>query len=607
MTTPLGSPEHFYSPDRRVVGPPYLTAESPAKSRYQKPTKYLENPDAIVIGSGIGGLSMASILAQKKGWKVLILEANEVPGGCTHCHELGGFEFNSGIDSIGDMDPTIGRGMFRQTIDYVTGGQLEWAQMPDLHEVCAFGDDVYNWYSSPEKNIAWVEKQFPNQGRVRDYYALESAVEASVWAWVVTKLLPDWVPTGLREFFYKLMGGKWRRYMNRPVADVFKNVLGFSDKLTSVFSYMYGNHGRSPALAPFSFHSANLFHYRTGAYYPVGGPGQIAECIIPIVENAGGQMAVRSRVKRIIVENGTAKGVELTSGEVIYSKCIVSDASAHTTFMEFLDPEISKQHGYPERFKEIGPSPSHVYLFLGYDEAIDLPPQIYWHMPTYEGVDRYDLDAADALYKGKATFKGMGGYLLSPSARDPVYAERYPNKSTVIVLAEAIPEWVERAKTDPTFAKNLNESLVENLTKIVYRYMPQLKGKTPAFTRAGIPMGCSVGAWHGCSLGLEPSGERFVKHTHWLRPKTPIKGLWLTGQDAFSAGFCGSMLGARITYAAMTGNWLFMLKSFMNPLKPTYAPPPAKPLPRARPASPEAPAMIAAAQKRPTDKPQPRA
>ena len=89
---------------------------------------------------------------------------NDVPGGSTHCHEIDGFEFNSGGDSIGDMDPRVGRGLFRATADFITGGKLEWAKMPDVHETCTFGDDVYEWFSSPEKNIEWIERRFPGEG-----------------------------------------------------------------------------------------------------------------------------------------------------------------------------------------------------------------------------------------------------------------------------------------------------------------------------------------------------------------------------------------------------------------------------------------------------------
>jgi all-trans-retinol 13,14-reductase len=548
--------ELFFAPGATYDGPPLLTAARPAKAKYKAPTKLLEKPDAIVIGAGIGGMSMASILAQKKGMRVLLLESAPVPGGCTHVHEVDGFEFASGIDSIGDMDPRVGRGLFRASIDYVTQGKLKWAKMPDVHEICTFGDDVYQWYSSPEKNIEWVERQFPGEGDVRAYYDLEEKIQSWAVPWVLTKVLPEWVPLGLREASYL---GTWRSYMGKKVNEVFRGELGFSERLAAIFSYMYGNHGRTPEHAPFAFHSANLYHYRHGAYFPVGGPGQMAECIIPVVEAAGGQLAVSTPVKQIIVANGKVEGVELENGEKVFCKLVISAVGAPTTFLDLMDRELSNQLGYAQKFQEIGPSPSHVYLLLGYDEDIELTQQVIWEMPTYEGVSRYDLSKADNLYKGQTQLRGMGGYLLSPSARDPLHKQRYPGTSTVVALQEGIPAWVERAKTDKTFKDELAAGLAENLLKIVHRHMPQLKGKTPKYIRSGIPMGCNTRAWHGSSLGLEPSADRFVKHTHWLRPQTKVEGLWLTGQDAFASGFASALTSSRLTYAAMTGNYFFML------------------------------------------------
>lgn len=544
--------------------PPYLGQDNLARDKYRRPERLLRDPDAIVIGSGIGGLGIASILAQKKDARVLLLEANSVPGGCTHCHEIDGFEFNSGVDSIGDMDASKGRGVFRPTIDYITGGALEWAKMPDVHEICTFGDEVYEWYSSPEKNIAWVEDRFPGEGDIRAYYDLEKRIEWWAWSWGLTKLLPEWIPIPVREAIYRLTGGDWRRYMERFTAEVFRDELGFSERLSSIFSYMYGNHGRMPSESPFSFHAANLLHYRDGAYYPVGGPAQIAECVIPIVEGRGGQLAVSCPVEEILVEGDTAVGVRLKSGEVIRAPLVISDASAYTTLMELLPRDVSERHGYPALFEEIRPSVAHLYLLLGYDEAIDLPKQIIWEMPTYPDVDRYDLETADRVYKEQMLFEGMGGYVLSPSARDPVYAERYPGKSTVIVLAEAPYAWVQECRADPEHAQRFEARLADNLERIVHRHMPALADRTPVVRRAGVPMGCNPYAWEACSLGLEPSRERFLRHTHWLRPRTRVKNLWLTGQDSFSPGFAGSMLSARLTYAAMTGNWLLMLTKKMG-------------------------------------------
>lgn len=551
--------ELFYFPGKPNLGPAYITTKNPASKRYAKPAKLMDKPDAIVIGTGIGGLSIASTLAQKKGMKVLMLEHQKVPGGSTHCHELDGFEYNSGVDSIGDMDPRVGRGLFRATADFITGGKLEWAKMPDAHEICTFGKDTYEWFSSEEKNIEWVERLFPGEGNVRKYYDLEDKIQFDAWAWAITKMAPSWVPESARAKFYEAFGGRWTKYMHRKTADVFQKELGFSKRLAAIFSYMYGNHGRTPEHSPFAFHSANLYHYRYGAYYPVGGPSQIANCVIPIVEAAGGQLAVSTPVEQLLIENGKCVGVRVKGGEEIRCDMVISDASAYVTFMELLPEAEREKHGYPARFAKTGPSPAMCYLFLGYDEEIELPKHIIWHMPSYEGVDPYDLDAADMVYKGQMRFEGMGGYLLSPSARDPVYKERCPGKSTVTVLAEAPAGWVKQYRENPDFRPGFDEGVKVNMMKLVHRHMPMLKGKKPVSVHVGVPVGCNPRAWGGCSLGIEPSGEHFTRDTHWLRPKTPIEGLWLTGQDSFSAGVCGAMVSGSLTYTAITGDWLFML------------------------------------------------
>lgn len=535
--------------------PPYLTEKNLAKNKYKKPDSYLENADAIVIGSGIGGLGISSILAQKKKWKVLLLEGNNVPGGCTHVKEIDGYEWNTGIDSIGDMDASIGRGIFRPTIDYITGGKLDWAKMPDVHELSYMDGDKHEWYSSPEKNIEWMNKMFADDNvQAKKYYKLENQIQNSAWAWAITKILPRWIPLPIRKAFYFIFGGKWRKYMNRFSTDVFLNELKFPPKLAAILSYMYGNHGVTPKRAPFAFHAANLYHYKYGAYFPVGGSGQIAECVIPIIEAAGGQMAVKSLVKEIIVEKNKAIGVELHSGEKIYSKLIISDSGAYSTFLELLPEDVSKKHGYPSLIEKVQPSVAHLYLFLGYNESIDIPQEIIWDVPSY------DIETTDRKYKQEMDFNCMGTYILSPSSRDPSFSERYPNKSEIVVLAEAPHEWVERSQKDPEFKKKFVADITAHLIKIVHKRIPILKDKKPDFIQAGVPMGCNPWAWKGCSLGLGSDKGRFLENTHWLRPRTKVKNLYLTGQDAFSMGFASAMFATKLTYTAITGNWFFMAK-----------------------------------------------
>ena len=127
--------------------PAYLSAENRASDRYKPPTRILENPDVIVIGSGLGGLAVASILAQRRDKRVLVLEASPTPGGCTHVLEEDGFEFPSGLHSVGDMDTQLNPGsLHAYSVGYATGGKAEWARMPEIHEVCYLGDERHEWY-----------------------------------------------------------------------------------------------------------------------------------------------------------------------------------------------------------------------------------------------------------------------------------------------------------------------------------------------------------------------------------------------------------------------------------------------------------------------------
>ena len=99
-------------------------------------------------------------------------------------------------------------------------------------------------------------------------------------------------------------------------------------------------------------------------------------------------------------------GVRLDDGTVIRSKLVVSDASAYTTFMDSA-PRGVERHGYPQvrRARAQSGSP----LRLGYDEAIDLPAHIFWHLPDY------DITAADKRYKDKLDFEN--GQCCTSSAR----------------------------------------------------------------------------------------------------------------------------------------------------------------------------------------------
>src|SRR5580704_12786760 len=97
--------------------------------------------DAIVIGSGIGGLATAALLSRYAGKKVLVLERHYTPGGYTHSFKRPGYSWDVGVHYIGQVqDPAS---PVRAVFDHLTGGQLQWQPMPEIYDRVVIGTRTF--------------------------------------------------------------------------------------------------------------------------------------------------------------------------------------------------------------------------------------------------------------------------------------------------------------------------------------------------------------------------------------------------------------------------------------------------------------------------------
>src|SRR6516225_9373471 len=110
--------------------------------------------DTVVIGSGMGGLTVASLLARHAGKRVLILERHYTAGGFTHVFRRPGYEWDVGVHYIGQVnDP---KSPVRAAYDYLTDGQLSWEPMPDVYDRLVLGDREYEFLSDEQRFRARV-------------------------------------------------------------------------------------------------------------------------------------------------------------------------------------------------------------------------------------------------------------------------------------------------------------------------------------------------------------------------------------------------------------------------------------------------------------------
>ena len=110
--------------------------------------------DTVVIGSGMGGLTVASLLARHAGKRVLILERHYTAGGFTHVFRRPGYEWDVGVHYIGQVNDL--KSPVRAAYDYLTDGQLSWEPMPDVYDRLILGDREYEFLSDAQRFRARV-------------------------------------------------------------------------------------------------------------------------------------------------------------------------------------------------------------------------------------------------------------------------------------------------------------------------------------------------------------------------------------------------------------------------------------------------------------------
>ena len=158
--------------------------------------KVPDNLDAVVIGSGIGGLTVAAILS-RAGKRVLVLEQHDKAGGCSHTHTEKGFEFDAGVHYVGGMNednPSASKIL----LDQISDGQIRWQQLSDnfdtVHIANLSGQKSFDVYSNPDRFMKFLASYFPNEKEaIEKYFEMVEDVRLSMMMFGLVKLLPQWL------------------------------------------------------------------------------------------------------------------------------------------------------------------------------------------------------------------------------------------------------------------------------------------------------------------------------------------------------------------------------------------------------------------------------
>lgn len=503
--------------------------------------------DSIVIGSGLGGLTAASMLARHAGQRVLVLERHYTAGGFTHTFHRPGYEWDVGVHYVGDVhrEGTL----LRRAFDHLTDGQLGWASLGDVYDTIIVGDDRYPFVAGRERFRQTMHERFPNERDAIDRYLqlIRETVHASK-KFFLEKALPPL----LGAVASPLLRGPAMRHARKTVREVMATLTG-DRRLTAVLTGQYGDYGLPPAQASWFMHAMLVGHYLGGGAYPVGGSARIAATMLPGIEAAGGAVITSAEVAEIVVERDRAVGVRLASGEEVRAARVISDAGLALTFGKLVPREAAARHHLKPTVPGAPPSFAHVSLYAGFRHdaaALGLERSNLWVYPD----DDHDRSVARFLADPEAPLPVA--YLSFPSAKDPDFANRFPGRATVEVIGVAPyaafapwagTPWKKRGADYEALKARLRDRLLGEL----YRQCPQVEGKVD-HAELSTPLTTQHFAGHpsGEIYGLAHTPERFA--ARHLRPHTPIANLFLTGADICTAGVGGALMGGVLTATAIT-------------------------------------------------------
>lgn len=515
--------------------------------RRYRPGRLDDNYDAIVIGSGMGGMTTAACLS-KQGKKVLVLEQHYTAGGFTHAYARNGYEWDVGVHYIGEVGSQ--RSQMRQMFDFISDAQLQWAPMDKNYDRFFIAGERFDVIAGTQDFVAALKERFPQEHTAIDEYMRRLAtVGRTVEALTMEKLLPPAAS--------KLVS--WGRgiflpdNIERTTYDVLRSLTD-NELLIAVLTGQWGDSGVPPQQSSFLIHGLIARHYLRGAYYPVGGASRIAETIIPVIQQSGGELFTYANVKEILIDRNRVSGVRMQDGTDIFAPVVVSNAGVFNTFEKLLPAETSQKFGYTQKLQQVEPSISHLGAYIGLKESAEqlgLPKTNFWIYPSTEHSHNLEAFRRDPETEFPAV------YISFPSAKDPSWETRYPGTATIEIVAPAFFEhfaawkdkpWGKRGDDYDALKLRLQERLLEHL----YDKLPQLRGKID-YCELSTPLSTDFFCAYrsGEMYGLTHDPARFKQD--WLRPKTRIPGLFLTGQDVLSCGVGSAMFAGFASALSVLG------------------------------------------------------
>ncbi|MDD5747716.1 MAG: NAD(P)/FAD-dependent oxidoreductase [Actinomycetota bacterium] len=490
-----------------------------------------ERFDAVIVGAGIGGLTCGALLA-KNGYKVLIIERHEKPGGFVSHYERKGFLFQIPhlISGCGDG------GELRRVFDYLEMKQGFVRVEP------------YQCYIYPEHEIivpsdmeAYKEKlkeQFQPQTReINRFFDAVRKVNQGLRTNLLRRPFGAALALKLLAFPFIHPRSALEVMRTRNTLENFLSRYINDDKLRTVLSTPWPWLGSPPWEASALRMITMMNAFSQGAFIPEGGFASLADELVKVFTGHGGSLLFNHEVTSINAEGGSVSEVETHPRAKFKTPIVVSDSDTKRTFLKLSQRE-NFTGAFLDRIDEIPLSISGFTIHLGVRKKLseDFSRGAIFFQPTYDEKKMFENVSKLDEYPDPHMLKW---FIFAPSMYEPGLAPE--GKTCLDVVVPGTPynfmkRWgVESGGKRGEKYREVKERYAERVIESLKVAFPQLVSDVEAYDASTpITFERHTMALDGCWFDSASTPRAYLLRRHG--PATPLKGLYLTGSKSALGG-----------------------------------------------------------------------